>query len=134
MNSFQILSLKFLFGCVGSRVLFSILLQLAPEMLSYTLCAVCLAISVGFVVIWATGARKKKGAFDNKIWWNSLRLVHAAFFMLTAWFLYTKKQYLASTVILLDTSVGMIAYLVNHYHEGNLVKLLEKTNLHQHFI
>ena len=134
MNTFQELTMKFIVGCVGSRILFSYLLQYAPKITLPVFAFLCAVISLGFGILWLFGLRTDKGAFNNTIWWNSLRLVHAAFFMLTAWFLYTKKQYLASTVILLDTSVGMIAYLVNHYHEGNLVKLLEKTNLHQHFI
>lgn len=137
MNSFQLLSLKFLVGCVGSRILFSLALQFAPEILLSLLCGLCIVISVGFMIVWATGIRQKKGAFDNPIWWNPLRLVHASMYILTAWFLFTKKQYLASTVILLDTSIGMLAYLINHYNNGNLIQLLEKTNLEnikQHFI
>jgi hypothetical protein len=137
MNSFQLLSLKFLVGCVGARVLFSLVIQFSPALMLPLLCGICVAISVGFTFVWVTGIRQKKGAFDNTIWWNPLRLVHASIYLLTAWFLYTKKQYLASTVILLDTSIGMLAYLVNHYNNGNLIQLLEKTSLehiNQYFI
>lgn len=137
MNSFQLLTLQFLVGCVGLRVLFSMAIQFAPELVLPLLCGVCIAIAVGFTFVWATGIRQKKGAFSNTIWWNPLRLVHASMYLLTAWFLYTKKQYLASTVVLLDTSIGMLAYLVHHYREGDLVQLFEKTNVEKikrHFI
>lgn len=131
MNTFQELTLKYIVGCVGSRILFSCLLQYAPEMILPALYFLCAAISLGFGGLWLFGLRTEKGAFNNRIWWNSLRVVHAFFFILSSWFLYKKKQYLAATVILLDTSFGIGAYFIHHYNEGNLNKLIEHVNIHK---
>lgn len=117
MNDFQKLNLQFFIGCIGTRILFSILLQYAPDRLCLPLSMVTMTISIGFAVLWLFNLRQKKGAFKNTIWWNRLRIVHAILFGLVSWFLFQKKQYLASTVILLDTTVGFWSFLIHHHGE-----------------
>lgn len=117
MNDFQKLNLQFFLGCIGSRVLFSILLQYAHDSLCIPLSIVTMAISLGFAVLWIFNLRQKKGAFNNNIWWNTHRVVHVILFGLVSWFLFKKKQYLASTVILLDTTVGFWSFVSHHHSE-----------------
>jgi Na+/proline symporter len=115
MNDFHKLNLKFFLGCIGSRVLFSILLQYTPDSLCIPLSILTTMISIGFAVLWIFDLRQKKGAFNNDIWWNTLRMIHAFLFGLVSWFLFQKKQYLASTVILLDTTVGFWSFIIHHH-------------------
>lgn len=131
MNSFQELTLKFIVGCVGSRILFSCLLQYATEMILPVLSLLCIIISFGFGSLWLFNIRTEKGAFNNKVWWKPIRVVHSLFFMLCAWFLYKKKQDLAATVILLDTSFGIASYFIHHYKEGDMYKLVENVNVYR---
>lgn len=125
MNKIQKRTLYFLVGCVGLRILLSIALQNVSNSLAPYVSILPLSIGAGFAAIWAFGLRQKKGSFDNEIWWNPLRIVHALLYLLTSWFLYTRKQELASTIVLIDTGIGILSYFWHYYNTEQLVKIWE---------
>ena len=56
---------------------------------------------------------RKIGAFNNKIWWDSLRPLHAVLFISTAFLLIMKNKY-SYILPLIDTIIGIIFFLINH--------------------
>ena len=56
---------------------------------------------------------RKIGAFNNVVWWDKLRPIHAAFFISTAGLLYIKNPY-SYILPVTDTIIGLVFFLLNH--------------------
>ena len=70
-------------------------------------------ISLGFIYQNVTKYRKK-GAFNNKIWWDYLRPVHAINYMLSAYYVYNKDMKVIYLLVI-DVLIGIIGFINNHY-------------------
>lgn len=93
------MSLLFLVGCIGARIF---LAKLAPKLSPLLFC-----IAMGFLIIYAGGYRKTGIETGGKaIWWNHLRPIHGALYLVAA-----LVPYWSSVVILIDTVIGLFAYL-----------------------
>lgn len=67
------------------------------------------------MTIYTLGLRKSgPEVFGEKIWWNNLRPVHAAMYVLFSIAAIQKKSY-AWTFLLSDAVIGLISFLVHHY-------------------
>jgi hypothetical protein len=117
--------LLFLIGCIGTRVLFVIIAKnIQVEYLKY-IGYLALLPAIGFMYIYLTGSRKTGAeVFGEKIWWNDLRPIHSILYFL---FAYNAIIGNAQTWIylLLDVSIGLISYLIHHYMNGNIFRLLD---------
>ena len=71
------------------------------------------ALGTGSFYHWITKSRKK-GAFQQTIWWEYLRPVHGILFMLAAYLIYQKNE-LYLPILLLDTSIGIMGHINQHY-------------------
>ena len=67
---------------------------------------------LGFMYLFLSGTRNR-GAFGQKIWWNSLRPVHALFYGLFAYMAIQGNRY-AWIWLFVDALVGLGAFLL-HY-------------------
>lgn len=56
---------------------------------------------------------RKIGAFNNIIWWDDLRPLHALLFISTSILLYIKNPY-SYILPFIDTIIGLVMYLLNH--------------------
>lgn len=56
---------------------------------------------------------RKIGAFNNKVWWDNLRPIHALLFLCTSIGLFYKYKY-SYMFLLLDTFIGIVGYITNH--------------------
>lgn len=63
----------------------------------------CLLISIGFMYQFIVKTRTI-GAFNNKVWWDSLRPVHAFLYFLT--FLFYDYRF-----VVFDTILGLVAFI-----------------------
>ena len=69
-------TLMFLIGCMGTRVALVYLAYKYPQFLR-PMSFMALAISLGFMYIWANGLRQNPSeAGGGKGWWNGMRPVH----------------------------------------------------------
>lgn len=125
MNQLKIRFYLFILGCIGTRVL----LTVCAYLFSHT---VVLPIIGFFGAVFALSwfylifiGRRDTGpeVFGNAIWWKSLRPVH-----MTLWGFFS---YLALTnhpnawiVIAIDTVIGLKAFLLHHWAEGELSKMI----------
>ena len=124
MNTIQKRFLLFLFGCIGTRLAFTLLAKnISLAFLPY-LGYLALIPAIGFLVIYVFGLRKTGvEVFGNAIWWNDLRPLHAIFYG-TFSYLAIQKNSKAWIVLLIDTLVGLGVFLRHHYLRGNVSLLL----------
>lgn len=123
MNNIQKRFLLFIFGCIGTRLLFvylakSININHLP-LLGY----LALLPALGFIYIFFTGTRNTGAeVFGDKIWWNNLRPIHAVLYFLFAYNAINKVEnswiYLFADVIL-----GLTSFIIHHYLAGSFKQL-----------
>lgn len=116
--------LLFLIGCMGTRILFTLLAKNVDIQYLPILGYIALLPAIGFIYIYVTGSRNTGlEVGGGKIWWNKLRPLHSVLFFLFAYNAITKNvnswKYLA-----LDTSIGLVAFLTYHYKNGSFLKLM----------
>ena len=124
MNNLQKRFLLFLIGCIGTRFAFVLLAKnIGLQYLPY-LGYLALLSAIGFMYIYLTGSRQTGAeVFGEKIWWNDLRPLHSLLY-----FLFAYNAIIGNTqswiYLLVDVSFGLISFLVHHYTNGNIFKLL----------
>lgn len=124
MNNIQKRFLLFLFGCIGSRIGFAYLAkEINKEYLPY-MGYISFIPAIGFMYIFLTGSREKGGeVFGSKIWWNSLRPIHAILWGLFSLYAINKKRE-SWRFLVIDVSIGLIAFLYYHAYNNNFKKLI----------
>ena len=106
----------FLFGCMTVRLLLVYLAKtLSTKYLKY-MGYIALLPAIGFAYIFITGSRKTGAeVFGDKIWWNNLRPFHSLLYFTFAYLAITssKKAYIP---LLIDVTIGLVAFLVYHLY------------------
>ena len=124
MNHLQQRFLMFLIGCIGTRSLFVIIAKyIDTEYLKY-LGYLALLPAIGFIYIYLSGSRKTGAeVFGEKIWWNNLRPIHSILYFLFAYnaIIGNKQSWI---YLLVDVLIGLISFLIHHYANGDIVKIL----------
>ena len=124
MNQLQQRFLMFLIGCIGVRSLFVVIAKyIDPKYLKY-LGYLALLPATGFMYIYLTGSRKTGAeVFGEDIWWNNLRPIHSILYFLFAYnAIIGNKQ--SWRYLLVDVLIGLISFLIHHYTNGDILKLL----------
>ena len=118
--------LLFLFGCIGTRSLFAFAAKIISLEYLPILGYIAILPIIGFIYIYITGARKTGiEVGGEKIWWNSLRPVHALMYSLFAYNAISRNRnawyYLAADVIL-----GLVAFLAHHLFSHEPVHQIDR--------
>ena len=123
MNDIQKRFLAFLIGCIGVRSLLTYLsYKLKSEKLPY-LAIITLLIGIGFVRIYIFNLRKTgPETLGKEIWWDILRPIHG-FLYLYFTYLAFKKEKNSFVPLLIDTILGLFAFLYYHYSVNSFSKL-----------
>jgi hypothetical protein len=124
MNHLQQRFLLFLIGCVGIRSLLVIIAKYINTKYLKYLGYLALVPAIGFIYIYLTGTRKTGAeVFGEKIWWNNLRPIHSIFYFLFAYnaIIGNKQSWI---YLLVDVLFGLISFLIHHYANGDIVKVL----------
>lgn len=122
MNPIQKRFLLFLFGCMLVRSSFVIISKNYQEYLPL-MGKLAIIPTIGFFYIYTNDLRKTGGeVFGDKIWWHHLRPIHGLLYGLFS-FLAMNSNSNSWVVLLIDVSIGLIAFLNFHYNEGNFSKL-----------
>ena len=114
MSTMQKRVLLFWIGCMGSRSLATWLAYSQPHLL-HTMGLGAAAISVGFLTIYF-GHLRSTGAevFGERIWWDSLRPVHALLYGMFA-YLALHDDPRAWMLLAADVVLGALAWIFNFY-------------------
>jgi len=124
MNQLQQRFLMFLVGCIGVRSLFVIIAKYINTNYLKYLGYLALLPAIGFMYIYLTGSRKTGAeVFGEEIWWNNLRPIHSILYFLFAYNAITGNNQ-AWIYLLVDVLIGLISFLIHHYVNGNIVKVL----------
>lgn len=112
-------ALLFIIGCLGTRSLFAYLAKQAnPEQLRW-LGYLALLPAIGFIYIFLTGTRPTGlEVGGGRIWWNNLRPVHAAMYLLFAYLAITGTNIYSVTawhILAADVLLGLAAFLVHYF-------------------
>ena len=111
--------LLFTLLCIPTRLLFSYILYHLPQRY-HKLASILLALpAIGFITIFLTGSRKTGLETGGApIWWNQLRPIHALLYGLASYFAFGRMVKRSSLMILVDTFIGLLSFLVNHYYSN----------------
>ena len=113
--------MAFLILCIGSRLGLAYLAKNLSGIWSNIITAVFAIIGAGFLVIYFGGLRKTGAETGgNPIWWNHLRPIHGALYLIAAGLLFYGHRCWGSQVIIIDTLVGLTSFLLFHLREGNI--------------
>jgi hypothetical protein len=124
MNHLQQRFLMFLFGCVGIRSLFVIIARYINTKYLKYFGYLALVPAIGFIYIYLTGTRKTGAeVFGEKIWWNNLRPIHSILYFLFAYNAIIGNKH-SWIYLLIDVLIGLISFLIHHYTNGDILKLL----------
>jgi len=106
--------LLFLIGCIGMRSLFAYIARVASVGVLRIMGWLALLPAIGFMYIYVSGARRTGAeVFGEKIWWNSLRPVHALMYFTFAWLAINGMSGIAWKVLVADVLLGLGAFLAN---------------------
>ncbi len=113
----------FLIGCIGTRTFIAYVAKTINIQYLPYMGFIALIIAFGFAFIYLTGSRKTGGeVFGEQIWWNDLRPVHSALYFLFA--LYAiQKRYFAWMFLVIDVILGLAAFLMFHWTNGDFAKI-----------
>ena len=116
--------LLFIFGCIGSRLAFTIISAFASGWFLKLLGLIALGPVIGWFYIIFIGKRDTGlEVLGEKIWWKNLRPIHMLLWAFFAYLAISGNRN-AWIVLLIDTLFGLSAFLNHHYQEGNLNKLI----------
>jgi hypothetical protein len=78
----------------------------------------CTAIAIGFAVVYARGLRPTGFEAGGRVWWVSLRPVHAATYAVAAMFLFARLGRPAAAALAVDAAIGLGAFARQHWGLG----------------
>jgi hypothetical protein len=105
--------LLFLLGCMSARLFLAYLAKIANRKWLKIMGYLALLPAIGFMYFYLSGIRKI-GTFGEKIWWNSLRPIHASLYGLFAYFA-IRGNLNAWIFLLVDAIIGLTGFLREHY-------------------
>ena len=115
MNTIQKRFLLFLFGCIGTRVLFVFVAKKVNLKYLPYLGYLALLPAIGFAYIYITKSRETGvEVFGDKIWWNDLRPVHGLLYFLFAYNAINGNTF-SWIYLLVDVIIGLLSFLIFHY-------------------
>ena len=124
MTNLQKRLLLFLIGCIGTRALFVIIAKnLSGDYLRYA-GYLALLPAIGFMYIFLTGSRQTgPETMGAPIWWNTLRPLHAALYLLFAYNAIRGVRG-AWIYLLADVVFGLLSFTTHHYLNGDFATAL----------
>lgn len=124
MNNIQKRFILFIFGCLTVRFMFVYIAKTVDIKYLPYLGYLALLPVIGWIYILITGSRKiGTETFGEKIWWDNLRYIHAALYLLFA-ILAIQRNTDAWIILLVDVIIGLVAFLQHHYKAGNFKELI----------
>lgn len=106
---------RFLFFCIGSRIFLALSLLYVPDKYLSLLSFILATMSLGFIIIFSFGLRKKGIETGNKkIWWNHMRPIHGVLFIIASYSLFKRNNKFASQVLIIDVVIGLLAWIKNY--------------------
>jgi len=124
MELFTIRFFLFIIGCIGSRLAFTLISAIAATWLLRIMGFLALFPVLGWFYFIFIGKRDRGiEVFNELIWWKDLRPLHMFLWGFFACLALT-GNHKAWIILLIDTFIGLAAFIIHHQMEGNLKKIL----------
>jgi len=124
MELFIIRFFVFMIFCFGSRLTFTIISAIAATWLLRVMGVIALFPVLGWFYFIFIGTRDRGiELLNGLIWWKDLRPLHMLLWFFFAYLAIT-GNHKAWIILLIDTFIGLSAFLIHHQLNGNLKKLL----------
>ena len=105
---------KFLLGCIGLRIIITILAKNANDTQLKNLGALALIPAATFIILYLFDLRKTGFEAGGKIWWNSVRPIHGVLYLLFA--IYALKSVKKSWIFLaIDVCLGIFFWYMKYH-------------------
>lgn len=114
--------LLFLLGCIPVRLLVTFIAKIANLTVLRILGILFLIPATGITYYAISGTRNNVGAFGEKVWWNSMRPVHAILFFCFAYYAIIGNK-CAYVYLLIDTIMSLFSFLYFHSMNGDFSKV-----------
>lgn len=112
---------KFIFGCFILRLTISILAKNVANIYLKYMGYIAIIPAIGFIILFITGLRTGgTGAFNNNIWWDYMRPIHAILFLSFSYLAIRGNKH-AYLLLLLDSLLGLLSFLNNHNYISIIV-------------
>ena len=113
--------LIFLVFCIGARFGLAYLAKNISNSYLTVYSLIIGIIGVSFLFLSVTGLRKTGAETGgNPIWWGHLRPIHGILYVLAGGLLFYRHRCWGSQVIVVDTLIGLTAFLLYHLREGDI--------------
>ena len=123
MNNIKKRFLLFLFGCIPVRLLLVYLTTIIPLNYLPILGYIALIPAFAFAYIFINNSRQTgPETFGEKIWWNNIRPIHSALYLLFALYAINKSKN-SWIFLLMDVIFGIISFLIFHYNNNDFKNL-----------
>jgi hypothetical protein len=103
----------FVFFCLLVRFLIVLIAKTINKNSLPLMGYIALLPAIGFLVNYFTNIRKR-GAFNQKIWWGYMRPVHSLLYFTFSYLAITKSES-AYIPLLLDAILGLVAFIHNNF-------------------
>ena len=124
MNTLNIRFFLFIFGCIGSRIMLTVLSAYSRGWFLQLLGLFAILPVIGWFYIIFIGKRDTGlEVFGDKIWWKNLRPIHMLLWGFFA-YLALSKNSMAWIALAVDTTFGLTSFLMHHQSVGNLAKMI----------
>jgi hypothetical protein len=124
MDPFIVRFFVFIFGCIGTRLTFTFISAIASNWLLRIMGFIAIFPVLGWFYFIFIGKRDRGiEVYNELIWWKNLRPLHMFLWGFFAYLAIT-GNHKAWVILLIDTLIGLTAFFVHHYMEGNLKKIL----------
>ena len=125
VNPMQKRFLLFLGACIPSRLLFAYIAKTGSLFVKKISALIAFIIASGFLFIYISGTRKSGLETGGQpIWWNQLRPLHALLYYMFALMVFFINANDAWTIIVIDTLIGLLSFIVYHWKQGDFERLL----------
>lgn len=101
----------FVFGCVPARILIAGAVLNMPPRLQIKATASLAAIGICFATLYYFELRMNAPEGGGTTWWHRIRPLHSLTYLLAASLLVAGKEWYASTVLIVDVTIGLCAWM-----------------------
>ena len=125
INPIKIRWALYFFLCIGPRILFTIFSYFAYGWVLTVLGILAIIPVIKWIHILLIEKRDTGlEVLGNEIWWKNLRLLHMCLWGFFGYLAITGNRK-AWIILGLDTGLGFLSFLIHHWSEGNMPKLIE---------
>lgn len=110
----------FIFGCIPTRLLIAASCLYVSKKFLVAQAAIMLTIAITFLTLWIFNLRLNASEGGGKTWWHGYRFPHGILYLIASFALFTNNRMVAFGALLVDTLLGIHAFMENYDYYNKL--------------